>query len=114
MRSLEDGIDWNVHQSCAGSGQRKYAREFGLAHPARNAITGSKTLSQERRCHLADLALELCVSERLCSRGQCRSIWGATARQPVERERRRVRRHAAVIAAGEALGNDVAVTMTFD
>lgn len=73
-----------------------------------------KTLIQECRGHLANLALELCVRERLCSRGQCRSIGRATARQPIERKRRRVWRHAAVIAAGEALGNDVAVTMAFD
>jgi hypothetical protein len=32
----------------------------------------------------------------------------------IERERRRIRRHAAVIAASGSLGNDVAVTMVFD
>ena len=112
--ALEHGIDWDMHETGSRRRNGQDARQFRLAHPARDAIARLEVKCAERRGSPADLDLKLGVGQHLVPCRQRRSIRNATANQVIEREGSRIRRHAAVIAASERLGNDVAVTKVFD
>ena len=111
---LQYGIDRNVHEPCTRGGERQNAGKTGLGQPARHSISRRETLRQQRSGGPADLHLELAIGERLFARSQGRGIRTAAGDQMIERKRRRIQGHGAVIAAGEQRGNDVAVTMPFD